>query len=131
MKMTTGNFKASVQYNDWKGTSAADDADKKGASEWLKVNGHIEVGEFLLGIKMFAGENHGTHEDPVFVEFLITTPGDYDNVKSMLESSTGPIEVRSVRVEMTLIEFFGFFKRFDITLSRDGMLEGLEYHYYD
>lgn len=129
--MTTDTFRASVQYNDTKGTSAADDADKNGASEWLKENGHIEDGEFLMGIKMFAGENHGTHEDPIFVEFLITTPDDFDNVKSMIESSTGPIEVRSVRTEMALTDFFGLFKRFDVTLSRDSMLEGLEYHYYD
>ena len=129
--MTTGTFRASVQYNDWKGSSAADDADKNDASDWLKENGHIEDGEFLLGIKMFAGENHGTHEDPVYVEFLITTPGDYDNVKAMIEASTGPIEVRSVRVEMALTDFFGFFKRFEVTLSRDKMLEDYEYHYTD
>ena len=129
--MTTDSFRASVQYNDRKGTSAADDADKNGASEWLKENGHIEDGEFLLGIKMFAGENHGKHKDPVFVEFLIATPGDYENIKSMIESSTGPIEVRSVKAQMNLVDFFGLFKRFDVTLSRDNMLEGLEYHYYD
>lgn len=80
---------------------------------------------------MFAGENHGTHEDPVFVEFLITTPGDFDNIKSMIESSEGSIEVRSVKIDMALTEFFGLFKRFDVTLSSDGMLEGLEYHYFD
>ena len=129
--MTTETFRATVQYNDRKGTSAADDADIHGASEWLKENGHIEEGEFLLGIKMFAGENHGTHEDPVYVEFLIATHGDYDNVKSMIDSSSGPIEVRSVKTDMALTDFFGLFKRFDVTLSSDSMLEGHEYHYYD
>lgn len=129
--MTTETFKASVQYNDWKGTSAADDADMNGASEWLRESGHIEDGEFLLGIKMFAVENHGKHEDPVSVKFLMATPGDFENIKSMIESSTGPIEVRSVKIQMNLIDFFGLFKRFDVTLSRDNMLEGLEYHYND
>lgn len=129
--MTTETFRASVQYNDWKGTSAADDAGNNDASDWLRENGHIEDGEFLLSIKMFAGENHGKHKDPIFVEFLITTPGDFDNIKSMIESSTGPIEVRSVKVQMNLVDFFGLFKRFDVTLSRDNMLEGREYHYDD
>ena len=129
--MTTGTFRASVQYNDWKGGSAADDADKNDASDWLKENGHIKDGEFLLGIKMFAGENHGTHKDPVHVEFLITTPGDYDNVKAMIEASTSSIEVRRVSVEMALTDFFGFFKRFEVTLPRDKMLEDYEYHYTD
>jgi len=129
--MTTEVFKASVQYGDWKGSSAADSADGGKMSEWLEENGHMEDGEFLLGIKMFAGQNHGAHQDPVFVEFLFVTPGDYDNVKSMIESSKGPIEVRSVKVDMPLAEFFSLFKRLDITLSRDSMLEGFKYHYSD
>ena len=129
--MTTEIFKASAQYNDWKGSSAADSADQNGPSDWLKDNGHINDGEFLLGVTMFAGENHGVHEDPVYVEFLIATPGDYENVKSIIEGSTCPIEVRSIKIDMTLNQFMGLFKRFDITLSRDSMLEGREYHYHD
>ncbi|WP_260291948.1 hypothetical protein [Sedimenticola hydrogenitrophicus] len=129
--MTTEIFKASVQYNDWKGSSAADSADQKGPSTWLKENGHINDGEFLLGVKMFAGENHGVHEDPVFVEFLIATSGNFENIKTMIEGSAGPIEVRRVRIDMDLSQFIGLFKRFDVTLSRNSMLEGLEYHYDD
>jgi len=127
--MTTERFKASVQYNDWKGSSAADNADQKGLLEWLKENGQINDNEFLLGVKMFAGENHGVHEDPVYVEFLLATPGNYKNIKSMIEESTGPIEVRKIRTEMNLTDFFGLLKRFEVTLSRDNMLEGIEYHY--
>ncbi len=129
--MTIERFRASVQYNDWIGSSAADSADKNGPSTWLQENGHIEDGEFLLGVKMFAGENHGVHEDPVFVEFLIATPGDFSNVKSMIESSEDPVKVRCVKVDMDLTQFFGLFKRFDVALSMDSMLEGLEYHYHD
>ena len=129
--MTIETFKASVQYNDWKGSSAADSADVARMSKWLEEHGYKENGEFLLGIKMFAGENHGEHKDTVFVELLFSTPGDYENVKTMIESSKGAIEVRSVKVDMSLTEFFGLFKRFDITLSKDSMLEGLEYHYND
>jgi len=36
-----GNFKASVQYNDLKGSVAADRSDVGGASKWLAHNGHI------------------------------------------------------------------------------------------
>jgi len=129
--MTTDTFKASVQYNDWKGSSAADSADNNGPSDWLREKGHINDDEFLLGVKMFAGENHGVHEDPVHVEFLIATPSDFENVKAMIEGSAGPVEVRSVRIAMELSKFFGLFKRFDVALSRGSMLEGLEYHYDD
>jgi hypothetical protein len=59
------NFRASVQYNDLKGSVAADNADKNGAHKWLLENGYIHDGEYLLGIRMWAGENHGTHRDPL------------------------------------------------------------------
>lgn len=129
--MQTESFKASVQYGDWKGTSAADSADKKDANDWLVKNGHKQEGEFLLGITMFAGENHGTHEDPIYVEFLLATPGDHDNIKQLLDTNKTPILVKKVKVEMTLVEFFGLFKRFSICFSSHGMLDGHEYTYMD
>lgn len=129
--MATERFKASVQYNDWKGTSAADSADQKGPSTWLEEKGKISDDEFLLGVKMFAGEKHGVHENQVFVEFLIAKPGDSENIKTMIEGSVGPIEVRNVRTKMNLSQFFGLFKRFEVTLSSNGILEGIEYHYDD
>jgi len=125
--MATERLLASVQYNDWKGTSAADMADKNSPESWLTVNGHKKPDEFLLGITIFAGENHGSHEDPVLVEFLLTTPGDRDGVKAKVDSSQGPIEVRKVSVKMKLNEFFGLFKRFSITLSSYGMLDERDY----
>lgn len=129
--MTTEKFLASAQYDDWKGTSAADGADMSDADAWLVANGHKQPDEFLLGITMFAGENHGVHEDPVFVEFLLASPRDHDTVKAMVESSQVPVEVRRVRVDMNLSEFFGLFKRFSITLSSHGMLGEREYRYDD
>jgi len=129
--MHTDTFQASVQYNDWGGSTAADDADMQNLLKWLETNNHIQKNEFLLGIRMSVGENHGTHKDPVFVEFLFDTPGDYDSVKEKIDAENSRIEVRRVSVEMPLAEFFGFFKRFEVTISRDKMLENSEYEYHD
>ena len=127
--MPTTRFRASVQYGDWKGTSAADRAAKADADDWLEKNGHKQPGEFLLGVTMYAGESHGVHKDPVHVEFLLVTSGDHDTVKAMLDANPGPIMVKKVRAQMTLIEFFGLFKRFSVTLSSHGMLGEREYTY--
>lgn len=127
--MTIETFSASTQYNDWKGSSAADDADKIGASRWLKENGHMSETEFLVGVTIFAGESHGEHVDPVYVEFLIMAQGDYENARLEIERSSEHVEVRRVRIDLKLKEFFGLFKRFAITLSRGGMLEGLSYRF--
>ena len=46
--MATEKFIASVQYGDWKGTSAADGADRNGLRDWLEANGHKKSDEFLF-----------------------------------------------------------------------------------
>ena len=42
--MATDRFTATVQYGDWKGASAADNADQNDASDWLEANGHKKPG---------------------------------------------------------------------------------------
>jgi hypothetical protein len=128
--MQPTNFKAAVQYGDWKGTAAADSADKSDANAWLKEKGLIQEGEFLLGMTLFAGENHGVHKDPVSVEFLLATPGDHDSIKSTVDTGV-PLVVRRVREVMTIVDFLGLFKRFSIYLSSHGMMEGHQYTYPD
>ena len=127
--MPVQQFTASVQYDDFKGTAAADRADHGDASDWLEKKGLKQNGEFLLGFTLYAGENHGKHEDPIYAEFLLASRGDYDNVKSMIETSAGPVPVRKVTTQMTLAEFFGLFKRFSVHLSAGAMLNGHEYVY--
>ena len=125
--MQTEAFKAAVQYGDFSGTSAADGADKGDVSDWLKKKGLVQEGEFLVGITLYAGENHGKHEDPVYVEFLLATNTDHDNFQAMLDSHSGPVVVRRLKQQMPLAEFFGLFKRFSVYVSAHGMLEGREY----
>ena len=119
-------FKASVQYNDLKGSAAADRADMTDATKWLKDNGHIND-EFVVGISMWAGENHGAHRDPVSVKFLVTELVGYDNIPEMLEASGEPIQVKEIRVDMNIADFLALFKRLEITLSNGGLIEGKIY----
>ncbi|WP_028763730.1 hypothetical protein [Shewanella colwelliana] len=119
-------FKASVQYNDLKGSAAADRADMTDAAKWLKDKGHI-TNEFVVGISMWAGENHGAHRDPVSVKFLVSGLNGYDNIPEMLQASGEPMQVREIRIDMNLTDFFALFKRLEITLSNDGLIEGKTY----
>ena len=129
--MATEKFLASVQYGDWKGTSSADEADRKGLQEWVKANHYNKSDEILLGVSIYVGENYEAHQAPIFVNFLFASPGDHDSVKSMIDSSQGPVNVRKVSVEMKLAEFFGLFKRFSIALSSRGMLGEKDYTYVE
>lgn len=120
-------LRASVQYDDLKGTAAADRADKGGPQKWLRDRDLINDDEYVVGFSMFAGENHGVHRDPISVEFLVSGLNGYDNIPEMIQSVGEPIEVKSVEADMNLTDFFGLFKRFAVTLSTSGMLEGIEY----
>ena len=87
--------------------------------------------EFLVGIVVSVGENHGSHEDPVFVEFLPTTGGDSHTVKSKAESIEDAVDVKRVRDRVNLTDFFRLFKRFEISISPRGMLSGKKYRFND
>lgn len=128
--MAVQTFRAGVQYGDLRGSAAADRADQNDAEHWLEKNGHKGPDEFLVGIELWAGESHGKHKDPIFATFLLASPRKHDNVKAQIESGN-PLQVRRVKVDMPLVEFFGLFKRFSIALSAHGMLEGREYAHAD
>lgn len=121
------NFKASVQYGDLKGSVAADNADMTDASKWLSDNGHMIDGEFVIGIRMWAGENHGSHEDPVSVTFLVSDLKGHDNIPEMIQASDEPLQVKEIRVDMNITDFFALFKRVEVTLSNSGLIEGKTY----
>ena len=119
--MSTERFVASVQYNDWKGTVAADSSDSNSAEHWLDEKGLRKSDEFLIGISIFVGENHGTHKDPISVMFLLATRGSHDGVEAKINRGE-PLSVREEITDMNLTEFFGLFKRFSVNISSYGML---------
>ena len=115
-------FFASVKYGDLKGTAEADVADNVPPSKWLRQRGFLEDGEFVVGIVVSVGENHGAYRDPMAVEFLIAR-GQHDSVQAEINSGS-PLPVRSVAMDLPIGEFLGLFKRFSVSLSPHGMLEG-------
>lgn len=115
-------FKASVQYNDLTGTVAADRSDQHSLLAYLQQHKLILADEHLVGVEMLSGEVHAkTQEKPVHVTALVTSLEGFDTVKAAVESGV-PLEVRQINLEMTLAEFFGLFKRFEVSLSNGGLL---------
>ncbi len=120
-------FKASVQYNDLKGSVAADNADQTDASKYLKDKGLINDDEFIIGIRMWAGENHGKHDDPVSVRFLVSDLKGYPDLPDMLNAEGEGVGLREIQQDMDLLDFFALFKRLELTLSTGGRIEGISY----
>lgn len=119
------HFKASTQYGDWEGTSAADEQPTS-IRDYLKKNGLMKKNEFLLAVTLYVGEH--AYDSPFVRVFLFEEGGKYESVKDALVAIKGPIPVRSVELKLTTEEFLELFKRFDVMLTWQGLeLEGRDF----
>ena len=110
--MEREQFKAHVQYDDWKGSVAADGADQEDFSDFLRDNGVLKAGEIVKGISFFSAER-------------------FFDVEAYILDQAG--ELRKENVKITLGDFFNKFKRFSIKMSRNGEFDGqeIEFHAQD
>lgn len=120
-------FNAHVQYNDWKGTAAADNADYDALSGYLKNTGLLSDTEFLVGFEAYVG-TPSIKGDPYFsASAFVVTSRDYEgSLQKVL--SEDPVEVFRRDIEINILDFFKLFKRFDLVLTHRGLdLHGRNY----
>jgi hypothetical protein len=116
------SFKASVQYGDWEGTAAADDAHKD-LREYLEGKNLINPDEFILAASLYVDEGFTNVR-----VFAFKGGNSFELVKDPLAAISGPIPVREVDVKLTREQFFVLFKRLDVILTKKGLeLEGREF----
>lgn len=121
-------LKASVQYGDWEGTAAADDSDGVKVRVLLEKSGAIKAHEFVVAIELFVGESHKGRVAKPYIDALLFNKPTFDTVAAAIGSMPDPLPMRKVRVDISLDEFIGLYKRFSVTLSRRGLnLVGREY----
>jgi hypothetical protein len=105
-------FNAGVQYNDFKGTVAADISDNVALADYLVSLGKAEKGERVVGFRIASGENRGTPVTEVsLVAYLLRST----------ELAPAPATVRAVEVSVTPGKALAFFKRFDLVATLHGM----------
>ncbi|NWD81001.1 hypothetical protein HX891_11515 [Pseudomonas reactans] len=115
--MNRERFRAHVQYDDFKGTAAADRHDNRNISHYLEEKGLLKEDELVIGIEMWSGEVHENFQNAhVYVSVLLSSGGRHDTIHEEVISGQ-PVHVRKIRLEMPLNEFFGLFKRFAIAIS--------------
>jgi len=79
------SFKASVQYGDWKGTAAADDADgEKSIRDYLEKKQLIKPDEFLMAASLWVSEGHISIR-----AFLLKGHQDLESVQEALDALGG------------------------------------------
>ena len=115
-------FRASVQYGDWKGTAAADNIDFYAFYKHLLGRGLISETDFLVGIHLWIGENRpGVVQPPYVTAFLLEGIDNFESAEAALRSMRDPLDLKRVRVNLTLNEFMGLFKRFSIAIAARGL----------
>lgn len=119
-------FEAGVQYNDLEGAVKADRDDHQTAADYLKKNKQMPEGNFVLGIQIYSSV-HNVREKTLTVRFLHSDVAGYDNIQDKMRAEGDAFSINEVEIEMPYHEFFGLFKRFSLTLSPNGLLEGKSY----
>jgi len=115
------SFTASVQYDDFKGTAAADNADHTSLQEYLRNKALITAAEFVVGISLRIGENQGSRMAGVYVAaYVYDGANAFDTVKAQI-AAQDPVEVRKIVLEISLEEFIVLFKRFAVILTPKGL----------
>jgi len=109
-------FTASAQYNDWKGTAAADNSFDKSINDILSDRKLKTGDEILVGVSLYTGENGF-----VSISAYLIDIGGYENAKVYLEENPIPA-IKKVYVEnLTAEEFLSLFKRFNVAMSLKGL----------
>lgn len=115
-------FRANVQYDDWLGSSAADDADEGTLWQFLKDRQLLGQDETVYGMQISCW-GPSDQNIKLTVRFLARNSSDEATFQD-------PITLRVIPTELSPTEFFLLFKRFSVTLSRSygtsrmGILEG-------
>lgn len=123
-------FSAHVQYDDWKGTAAADDSGDKDIRDFARENGFLQNGEFLVGFEIYFGEP-GLGDRYFNARAFLVEAGDHEGAVREVTAKQ-PVEVFARDLPLTSDQFFSLFKRFSITLTQRGLdLEGREYRERD
>jgi hypothetical protein len=121
------SFTAHVQYDDWTGSAAADDADDNDLRDLLETKGLLAPGEFLIGFEMYAGDEIAVGERYFSAKAYIVRASDHDNaVEEAL--SVDPVLVTIREIPLDLNGFFALFKRFSVMLGDRSLgFHGREY----
>ncbi|WP_221076563.1 hypothetical protein [Agarivorans aestuarii] len=117
--MTT--FKASTQYNDWNGSIAADDNESDFLLEHLRKKGLIADRDVIVGAEFTYIDT-----DKVIIECLVMQLEKGQSLQNVL-AANATLRLKKRQLEVSLLQFFSFFRRLNITLSSFGELEGSRY----
>lgn len=70
---------------------------------------------------------HNVRQNTLTVRFLHSDVSGYENIQEKMRVEGDALTLNVVEIDMPYNVFFGLFKRFSLTLSPNGLLEGKSY----
>ena len=113
-------FKAHVQYGDWKGTAAADNADKGAITTYMRNAGLLDESEFLVGFEFFVGETRANVAPYFSARAYVLQADGFENARDAVLAQN-PLPVVTKDLQLDLASFFQLFKRFNVVLTHRGL----------
>ena len=98
------DFKASVQYDDFKGTVACDKGDNFSVSDFLKGRSLLPAGQYVVGFRVASNSYDKTPVPNVSLVAFLSSGG----------VGTKITKVHAIEVDISPGDFFALFKRFDL-----------------
>ncbi|ASW82771.1 MULTISPECIES: hypothetical protein [Vibrio] len=119
-------FEPGVQYKDLNGGVHADRDDTQDATDYLRQHHNIPQDHFVFGIQVYSSVHH-VRDNTLSVRFLHSNVAGYENIQQKMVAEGAEFTLNELEIGMSYKEFFGLFKRFSLTLSPNGLLEGKSY----
>ncbi|ENG3801668.1 hypothetical protein [Proteus mirabilis] len=120
--MSIENFSAGVQYDDYKGSTAADNQDINNIYKYLEGKQLKIKDKVIVGISLDASHLSLDPDHELSVRFFLSDLQGESDVPTLIKSKN-PLSVKEIKIDMSYKEFFQLFKRFNLTLSTKGLLE--------
>ena len=115
---TKTTLRAGVQYDDYVGTAAADRADDATLWGLFEKKGYVshDNKDTLVAIEFWSGENHGGKAHEATATITVANLQGYETLDDFMKDPKHP-PLRSISIDMSNDEFFGYFKRFKVALA--------------
>ena len=113
-------FKAGVQYDDYKGSVAADDADTSTLKSALRKEFNLSDSEYIVGVSAYVNYlGRTTDIENINVKIYVSKE---ENLIHKIQNNE-KIKVKIFDKDLSISSFFKLFKRFELTLSSKGEFE--------
>ncbi len=111
------SHRASVQFSEKKVTDKnANRTNVENGDYWLKDNGYLREDQYTVGVSASINGDNISHKEPINAQFKVTSLDGYPSLHKMIMETGKSLEVITVEVQMSIVDFWALFDHLEISL---------------